>query len=452
MFSYGANVRLQLPVKRVNRVYSMAATLFMSSTFHSLDKMLATKQPRSLALSLASRGHVDCSDRGWAGANGARSVIETITGRRFVTRLLLGHNQLGDDGCEVLCDFLCSEEGQKYRIEEISLNSNDIGDRGLRALARYLLGNTSLRDLFLQNNCFTADPEIISLFSAAVSTSCLQTLAMSANRNLSDGFLSNFLPALTSSHLEMLHLSAVALTPLSAPYIIDYIRSPRSRSLTSLTLNGNSLGYRAIQAIIQAVQEDNYTLVKLEITPHESGEESDEESTSMSSWRFSQEVLKALLWRNDDLANRVKAEATVLLKYSRLLLLKPKKAVDSDSALAKEAPRQGFAKLPTELQLDILSSLAPTLSATQRIRVFRYASDSRTLPPDPRRLPSLSRDRSISATGLRLRRSPVGGITDSAESSGSASQLGARTLWPDVEARLRWLKAVGCEAYEKGPR
>ncbi|KAA1472470.1 RNI-like protein [Dentipellis sp. KUC8613] len=428
--------------------------------------MLATKQPRSLALSLASRGHVDCSDRGWAGANGARSVIETITGRRFVTRLLLGHNQLGDDGCEVLCDFLCSEEGQKYRVEEISLNSNDIGDRGLRALARYLRGNTSLRDLFLQNNCFTADPDIILLFSAAVSSSCLQTLAMSANRNLSDGFLSNFLPTLNSSHLEMLHLSAVALTPLSAPYIIDYIRSPRSRSLTSLTLNGNSLGYRAIQAIIQAVQEDNYTLIKLEMfsncfvrpdgangaPPLEVGEEADEESTSMSSWRFSQEVLKALLWRNDDLAKTVKEEATVLLKYSRPLLLKPKKSVDSDHVVATKAPESGFAKLPTELQLDILTSFAPTLSAAQRIRVFHYASDSRTLPPDPRRLPSLSRDRSTSATGLRLRRSPVGGIPDSAESSGSASQPGARTLWPDVEARLRWLKVVGCEAYEKGPR
>lgn len=71
--------------------------------------------------------------------------------RRSVTKLILGHNTLGDEGCEELFGFLSSEAGRKYKIAEISLNSNHIGNRGLLAISRYLQDNTTLKELFLQN-------------------------------------------------------------------------------------------------------------------------------------------------------------------------------------------------------------------------------------------------------------------------------------------------------------
>lgn len=74
-----------------------------------------------------------------------------ITSRRKVTKLILGHNKLSDDGCIILFRFLGSPAGRKYRIAEISLNSNEIGDRGLLAIAAYLNGNQHLTELFLQN-------------------------------------------------------------------------------------------------------------------------------------------------------------------------------------------------------------------------------------------------------------------------------------------------------------
>lgn len=74
-----------------------------------------------------------------------------IKSRRFVNRLIVGHNELGDEGCRCLFRFLCSEEGREYDIQEISLNSNNIGDEGLLAIAEYLQDNKRVRELFLQN-------------------------------------------------------------------------------------------------------------------------------------------------------------------------------------------------------------------------------------------------------------------------------------------------------------
>ena len=82
---------------------------------------------------------------------GAQEVIKTIRSRKSVTKLILGHNHLGDDGCRELFRFLCTEDGRRYRIAEISLNSNNIGNDGLEAIAEYLRGNEHLRELFLQN-------------------------------------------------------------------------------------------------------------------------------------------------------------------------------------------------------------------------------------------------------------------------------------------------------------
>ena len=83
--------------------------------------------------------------------SGAQAVIKQILARRAVTKLILNHNDLGDAGCEELFGFLSSDVGCKYKISQISLNSNGIGNRGLLAISRYLRDNVALKELFLQN-------------------------------------------------------------------------------------------------------------------------------------------------------------------------------------------------------------------------------------------------------------------------------------------------------------
>ena len=82
---------------------------------------------------------------------GAREVIAALRARKSVTKLILGHNELGDEGCKELFRFLCTSDGRRYHIAEISLNSNGIGDIGLEAISNYIQGNVHLRELFLQN-------------------------------------------------------------------------------------------------------------------------------------------------------------------------------------------------------------------------------------------------------------------------------------------------------------
>lgn len=74
-----------------------------------------------------------------------------ITSRRTFTKLILDYNALGDDGCVTLFNFLCSDVGRTSKISEISLKKNGIGDRGLLAIAEYLKGNKTLKELRLQS-------------------------------------------------------------------------------------------------------------------------------------------------------------------------------------------------------------------------------------------------------------------------------------------------------------
>ena len=138
-------------------------------TFGGLDKhFAAARRPAAPKVSLASRNHIESMDTGLSSVSGAscpihasdallsystgaQAVIKEILARHSVVRLTLGHNNLGDAGCEELFGFLSSEAGRKHKIAQISLNSNDIGNRGLLAISRYLRDNVSLKELFLQN-------------------------------------------------------------------------------------------------------------------------------------------------------------------------------------------------------------------------------------------------------------------------------------------------------------
>lgn len=90
---------------------------------------------------------------------GAQNIIKTIKSRRALQKLFLGQNSLGDLGCEELFRFLCSEQGRRHKLGEISVNSNGIGDRGLEVISEYLTDNQHLRELKLQNVSY---PDILA--------------------------------------------------------------------------------------------------------------------------------------------------------------------------------------------------------------------------------------------------------------------------------------------------
>ncbi|KAM5543498.1 hypothetical protein V8D89_002749 [Ganoderma adspersum] len=452
-------------------------------------------------VSLASRSHIESMDAGLSSVSGAQEVIKQILARRSVTKLILGHNDLGDSGCEELFGFLNSDSGRKYKITHISLNSNRIGNRGLLAISRYLRDNTLLKELFLQGNTFTGNPEVAVVFALAVNASHLETLSLTTNPKLTDSFAAHFLPLLDSPHLGEIHLSVVGLTRASAPHIIEYITSPRCQ-LHTLKANGNNLRIRAVRSIVRAARRANYTLLRLEMHANGLTELSDDSDVSPSdnedgakgtvtSWKDIEKELKQILTRNAVLKHQVEKEAIVLLRHARPLLLRSK-GHDSQAAVPLPSSRSDsrsvfssigqplvlsppatpaakletfpFTQLPTELQLYTLSFLAPILSNAQRIRIFTFASDPSTLPPllpsltsgggcipDPANLQFSIEDAVPSQSPLGI--GPGGGIQLRKRAGGSASGCAGGKCMGGVlcrrEAeRAAWLASVRCTAFE----
>ncbi|OCB84047.1 RNI-like protein [Sanghuangporus baumii] len=418
--------------REFRRTISSPSTL--STNGRTITHVRRTSAPR---VSLAARAHIDMHDKGLRSISGAQEVISAIQVRKTVTKLILGHNALGDDGAQELFRFLCSKEGRRYRIGEISLNSNGIGNTGLEAIAKYLEGNENLKELFLQNNAFQGDRETAIKLSGAINSSRLELLSIASNQHLSDTFFVPFLSYLDSSSLRELQITAIGLTRRSSPTLSEFFASSRSHAIETLKCNANALGARAMRNLVAQLRTTNFTLQKLEVyanaAPRGSGEENGEEGAeeaqeesveeARAKWTACEKDLKSMLVRNELLRSRVHEEALALLTYARSLLFcstkrqaQPVKGETAHIPLPNSSSQQDpsdaqqcapsssqnlitntfpFRSLPIELQQCILALLAPSLSASQRVRIFAFAADPSTLQP---LLPSL-RPSWLSGTG-----------------------------------------------------
>ncbi|KAF5368929.1 hypothetical protein D9758_002916 [Tetrapyrgos nigripes] len=442
------SIRIPEPAFRPSAMFGLFGTRLWGSEHRTRASSANAKQ-------IANRRTVDCMDAGLRGSAGAQEIINMITSRPLVTKLILGHNQLGNEGCAVLFNFLRSVAGRRYRITELSLNSNGIGDRGLMAIALYLTDNTNLTELYLQNNQFTCNPSTILSFTRALNTSRLRLLSLTTNRSLSDTFAEVFFSELDSPYLGELHLSAVGITRRSAPCIAKFVSSPRCR-LHTFKCNGNALGFRGVRNIIRAVEISNFTLLRVElhsnelaVDPNGAGSdntedeesEDDERSIGPEAWKSCEVLIKGILARNAHLKKEVEKEALEVLVYSRVILLRGSNEDVNDSVSAGSH----FTALPTELRLQILSFLAPTLSAAQRLRIFIYGSSSSTLPS---LLPSLRSTCTPDPSVVDVGPANVWSINNGC-SSGQC--MGASSFFCQREqARVQWLETVACTAYDPG--
>ena len=346
------------------------------------------------------------------------------------------------------------------------------------------------------------------VFALAVNVSQLETLCLTTNPKLSDTFVAHFLPMLDAPHLREIQLSVTGLTHESAPHIIEYITSPRCQ-LHTLKANGNQLRIRAVRSIIRAARRANYTLLRLEMfatglsdpsnnSDASSSDDEGETKGSIKSWEDSDRELKRILTRNSTLVYLVEKEALSLLRYARPVLLRSKTRdgkpalpivspcsescscaasansllssigqpiAFSVSATSSPALPHLFSKLPTELQLHILSFIAPILSTAQRIRIFTYASSASTLPtllpclssgggciPDPASPQFALGGPTSSPLGIGL----GGGITlrkrdgssVSACANGRCMGAGNSVLCRREAERARFLSSVRCNAFE----
>ncbi|KAF7319929.1 RNI-like protein [Mycena kentingensis (nom. inval.)] len=425
-------------------------------------------------------GCIDLLDAGLSGVAGAQHIIGLISSRRRVTKLILGSNDLGDAGSVVLFRFLSSAIGRKYQVEIISLNANHIGNRGLSAISEYLAGSYSLKQLFLQNNQFSNDPSLFAKFAKAVNSSHLELLALTSNWSLADSFMDVFIRQLEAPHLLELHLSAIGLTATSGPLLVEFISSS-SCNLHTLKCSGNSLGLRAVRALVRAVERSNFALTSLELYSNSSAanppassdnteDDEDEECWNPGSdaWKANDAYIRRVLARNSHLKRVIEKDALCLLRCARPLLLTRSAApagspqcedcscaTSSRTPVETISPTSGrgtfpFLFLPTELQLDILALLAPSLSSAQRVRIYDYAASPSTLPPARTALcvPGFQ-VKGASLCVLDPATTMAFGVGGGGCSGGKCAGGGGKSvLCHKEQQRAEWLKAVGCATYD----
>lgn len=211
------------------------------------------------------------------------------------------------------------------------------------------------------------------------------------------------------------------MTRAIVPTLAGYVRSTRCH-LERLQCNANSLTLGGACRIISAIEE-NYSLrtVRLDdlhIDDHAAAVPAEDRTIG---WQGCKQTLSAVLKRNSVHMARIKDESLALLRYSRALFLRSgtggvKSGVHKFASLSRhsrnaqsvDAPSPFF-DLPAELQQEIISYLAPSLSHQQRMRIVYFAADVATLFNPDRRSNGI-RDRTkqreaLVKTGLG-RRSP----------------------------------------------
>ncbi|KAG1753601.1 uncharacterized protein EDB91DRAFT_1285865 [Suillus paluster] len=325
----------------------------------------------------------------------ARNLISIIQRREIVHRLDIGDSSLGDEGCVQLFDFLDSSAGQRCKnsLTELYLTKNGIGGKGLLAVSKFIKDNDVLRELCLSGNPLSTDADVIAQFTTALNSSRLCTLQLIHNGSLSDTFVRAFLPSLSTRYLRQLDLSAINITRVVVPTIIEYVTSPRCR-LDRLQCNANSLTLPGAREIISAIECKNYSLFKANLDDlHVDEHDGDSEERTLA-WQEGWRILNNAAQRNLMSKMRVKKQALALLLYSRALFLRSGmrdivpvlasvSTLNRISASIKSniisAPSMFF-NLPDEIQQEIIALLAPDLSHWQRMRVVAFAADVRTLP------------------------------------------------------------------------
>ncbi|KAL4066983.1 hypothetical protein V8B97DRAFT_1874322 [Scleroderma yunnanense] len=364
----------------------MRIRLFSQKSRHKYDE-----DPATVSSTTVNRGIRSISTR-LASSLSVNAIIRTIRRRGIVHRLYLGNSSLGDAGCVRLFEFLDSPAGRECRecLTELFLTQNDIGPRGLLAVTKFLRNNTVLRELCLSGNPLTRDPGVIADFVTALNSSRLCTLQLLHSSFLSDPFVQAFLPRLATPYLRQLDMSAINMTRAVVPVIVEYVKSPLCR-LERLQCNANSLTLPGARTIINAIDQFNYTLGKVNVDDLHMDEDDGDAEDRAIAWQESWRILSSTTHRNLVYKAEVRAEALTLLRCCRALYLRSgneeQTRVSRSFASISSRRRSSyylepslFFKLPTELQLMVIAFLAPVLSHQQRMHIVYYAADPTTLP------------------------------------------------------------------------
>ncbi|EIW71098.1 hypothetical protein TREMEDRAFT_28352 [Tremella mesenterica DSM 1558] len=288
-------------------------------------------------------------DHGFVGEDGAIRILPQLS--RQIRRLDISHNLLGSTGIKTLFLGLqhlrmrYSTPDDLWGLKQINLGTNGITDEGLECVLGYAKKDVCMREVLLQANQIELRKNLTSIIHS-LNSSNLTSLSLTNNKTLLPSSLSTLFLSLDSPNLQKLYLSACNITPSLTDSITNFLRSPRSRPLDLLELNGNSLGADSVTKIIDTIESHNFTLKQLGLLANDikpdlslfpnfdpsqftSPEECMDRRTEERILNYQvHERLPSLLLRNRNLTKRTQKAALKCLPIARILLNASPKSVD----------------------------------------------------------------------------------------------------------------------------
>lgn len=195
------------------------------------------------------------------GDEGAVHIAELIRNCHHLNKINLYSNQIGPDGCALICESIW-ERGAACSITELNISENQIGDRGCEAIASLLYSNFSIRKLDLSGNgisSFGAE----KIFKAMKRNHCLTELKLRYNfvTDLACFCLGDMLRE--NSTLEKLSLYFNKIEARGCDQICSGLRS--NFSLQELDLQGNNIGDQGCHSVAEMIRT-NTTLNSIDVS------------------------------------------------------------------------------------------------------------------------------------------------------------------------------------------
>ena len=200
---------------------------------------------------------------------GLRVLLKELEKAAVPCKILkLSLNGLTAEGLDMLAAYIDNPES---RLEELHLQSNEITGDGMRAFAKALKTNTSLKRLMLQNNKLGSEVGANIAVALRHNTTCWRKLNLWANPLTDEGFLPIAM-ALASNRpqVQEVCLRRCQLTCRSAEAIAQALRT--NSTITVLDLSHNTIEDEGAIALAQAMERSNRTVSILDLRSNFIGE------------------------------------------------------------------------------------------------------------------------------------------------------------------------------------
>ena len=192
----------------------------------------------------------------------AQCIFEALQVNKCLTKLILGNNNLGDEGAKAIATALRDNDS----LTNLSLILNNIGDEGAKAIAAALIHNHSLSKLDLSFNHDIGQNSAAAIAKTLQVNHSLSELNLDHN-NLGDAGAKAIAEALIHNH-SLLKLTLIA-NYISNDGAVDIAKALQfNHSLSELNLSSNRIGDVGAEAIAQALNT-NISLTHLDFTDNQ---------------------------------------------------------------------------------------------------------------------------------------------------------------------------------------